>query len=102
MLATFTPIQAKAGKKSASISGSEKESSNVEALISQLREIDPSSMSRVERKEIREELQSLENEVARQDIESMFISGGLFVLITVLTLFSSIPEKRQQPLNSSY
>jgi hypothetical protein len=101
MLATFNPVQARPGRNTISISAfekTEKEATELEALLARLNEIeamDPSTMNRLERKEIRKELHSIEKEVALHSSTSVYISGGLLLLIIVGTFFLSIPEKIQ-------
>jgi predicted nucleic acid-binding Zn ribbon protein len=91
MLLTCTPIQAKAENNPIPISATdtEKESAELKALIKRVNEInamDRSTMTRAERKEIRKELHAIKKEVKRHGGGTVYISGGLLVLILVLII----------------
>jgi Flp pilus assembly protein TadB len=89
LLAAFTPIQSNAEKKPVSISTTGKESPELKALINRINEInamDRSTMTRVERKEIRKELRAIKREAHRHSGGAVYISGGLLVVILILII----------------
>jgi predicted transcriptional regulator len=89
MLMTFTPIQSKAERNPIPVSAAEKEAAELKALIKRVHEInamDRSTMSRAERREIRKELHAIKKEIKRHSGGTVYISGGLLVLILVLII----------------
>jgi hypothetical protein len=91
MLLIMTPAQAKETSSAAPTTTTltAEESAKVTALVNRVNEInamDRSSMSRSEKKELRNELRSIKREVNHTQGSVVYISGGLLVLIIVLII----------------
>lgn len=92
LLLTMIPAQAADIAKpttSTTVSTNEVESAEVKAMISRIDEIramDKSAMSSSEKKELRKEMRQMKNTVNHSHGSTVYISGGLIVLIVVLII----------------
>jgi hypothetical protein len=88
LLVAFAPIQSNAASEK-NPNSIENASPEVKAMINRVNEInamDRSAMSASEKKEIRKELRTIKREVNRNHGGTVYISGGVILLIIVLII----------------